>query len=127
MKSPSKIVKIIELRAKGLSMEDIGKEMGMTRQTVSAYLRTPETQAIATELQANLLSTLQSALTCVDTAIKAGNEKIARDIAVNLGKMVLAQTPIATQSQEKLSVEDRKALIERIRSKLPDITDKEGK
>ena len=100
-------------------MEDIGREMGMTRQTVSAHLRTPEAQAIATQLQTNLLSTLQSALDCVDTAIKGGNAKIARDIAVNLGKMVLAQTPVATESREKLSTEDRKALIEKIRGKLP--------
>ncbi len=41
MKSPQKLVKIMELRAKGMSMEGIGKEMGMTRQTVSSHLRTP--------------------------------------------------------------------------------------
>ena len=119
MKSPDKLVKIMELRAKGCSMEDIGREMGVTRQTVSAYLRTPEAQAIATQLQESLLSTLQSALTAVDKAIKGGDNKIARDIAVNLGKMVLSQTPQATESKPALKQEDRERLIERIQHKLP--------
>lgn len=134
MKSTEKIVKIIELRAKGLNMEDIGKELGITRQTVSTYLHTPEAQVIATELQERLLATLKGALSCVDKAIKlsmsANNPKdiaygagIARDIAVNLGKMVLSQTPQATESRERLSEGDRQALIDRIRDKLAPIKD----
>ncbi len=127
MKNPEKIVKVIELRAKGLSMEDIGKELGITRQTVSTYLRTPEAQAIATKLQESLLSTLESALKMVDKTIKEGltsknplvqgyAAKTATNIAINLGKMVLAQTPVAQESREKLSGTERKELIERIKN-----------
>ena len=116
-KDTNKILKVMQLRASGRSMEEIGAEMGMTRQTVSAYLRTPEAQAIATELQENLLSTLQASLACVNRAIAGGDAKIARDIAVNLGKMVMSQTPMATESRSKLTPDERKAMIARIKDK----------
>lgn len=114
----SKLAKIIELRTKGCSMDDIGQQMDMTRQTVSAYLRTPEAQAIATELQTSILATLQSALGLVDKSIQAGDIVSARLMAVNLGKMVLAQTPVAQEQRDKLSPADRQALLDRIKAKV---------
>ncbi len=118
MKTSNKVAKVIELRAQGKSMEEIGQEIGATRQTVSAYLRSPEATAIANELQESLLSTLQGALQCVNKAISMGDTRTAREIAVNLGRMVLAQAPIATKTQDSLSSTDRTALLESIKSKL---------
>ncbi len=129
MKDVTKLKAIMEMRAQGKSMEDIGRELDMTRQTVSAYLRTPEAQAIAIELQEILLSTLRNALLCVDTGITEGIKdtsplvraaaiSTATKIATNLGKIALSQTPQATESREKLTQEDRQALIDKVRTKL---------
>lgn len=113
-----KIVKVLELRAMGKSMEEIGREMGITRQTVSTYLRTPEAQAIAQELQTSLLETLQKSLACVNLAIEKGDVKTAREIAVNLGKITLAQVPRGTESRDKMTPEERRLKIESARRAL---------
>ena len=134
MKTSDKILKSIELRAQGKSMEAIGAELGVTRQTVSAYLRSPEAQAVANELQTALMETLQSSLKLVDKTIKAGltstNPKeraqastLAKDIAINLGKVFLAQTPQGTQESSKLEPSDRQALLERLKRKISPIID----
>lgn len=117
-KNKEKLLHIMQLRAMGKSMEEISKEVGVTRQTVSSYLRTPEAQAIADELQSSLLSTLQNALSCVNSAIEKGDVQTARTIAVNLGKIALSQTPRGTGEQTKLSPEERAKKLESLKKEL---------
>ena len=120
-KDPSLIAKIAILKANGATQGEIANQVGITRQTVAAYMQSPELQRAFKETQGALVS-------LVDTAIKRAikdmkdksplstGAKTAVEIIKAIGSKVITNSVKVSETRDVplLSTEDRDAKMKEV-------------
>ena len=124
-KDIKKMAEIAAEYAKGSNINQIAQKVGMTRQTVSTYLRTPELQKAVDSVQEGLVGVLAKALDYLDKVVSGKIQdidmsrlKVAMLLADKLGSKVIAQTPVTSQAREvsTLTPEERQAKLIEIKT-----------
>jgi len=112
------------------TQEQIAQEVGVTRQTVNSYLRSPEAQAIFGDTEKNTLSFVNDALTMLtqDLAEMKGNPLMAgkraellTKVIVGIGARVIgagAKVSASITKTTELKPEERQARLETLKKLL---------
>ena len=116
-KDRNRMTQIIALRSLGKSDTEIAQEIGVTRQTINNYLRSPELQQMVAGTQADLVKLLNKAINVAMQAMDTGDKGgllVANSILQHIGSKVMAQTSTISATRELTPVKDRKALEDKL-------------
>ena len=119
-RDPRKMAQIAALYGAGANITRIAQEVGLTRQTISGYLRSEEMQSAVEGVQSAMVGALDTAVSIINEALKDAIPKervaIALKVMDKIGTKVIDQVPKGSEDRKKWrSPEERSALLEQLK------------
>ena len=125
-KDPRIIAQVAVGYANGKNITEIANEVGVTRQTVSSYLRSPELANAIEGTQKSLLGVLNKSVELIADVLESKSQ-LPQDVRARttlmtmivdkLGAKVMSQVPTGSETREKqtLTLEERDRLLDEIK------------
>lgn len=125
-KDPRIIAQVAVGYANGKNITEIANEVGVTRQTVSSYLRSPELANAIEGTQKSLLGVLNKSVELIADVLESKSQ-LPQDVRARtalmtmivdkLGAKVMSQVPTGSETREKqtLTLEERTKLLDELK------------